>query len=141
MVTFAAVSTNLSDDQSQLNQRTRQLLANFVKEVARDEANEKMSVVQKTLDKAVKAAGAATAAAASLDNDNIKLQGKIDSKKKDIEKLNEKIAKMQKDIADYEAEIEKNNGKKAEYTQKAADAGKQVEALNAEIEGYKSAIQ
>lgn len=138
VITVAAVSSNLSVEQSTLNASVRQFLTSFVQRVAQDEANEKSAEIQKKLDKATKVAAAAAATIATIDKDIAKRQGKIDSKKKDMEKLQAKMDKLQKEITEDEAEIQKYNTKKEEYTKKATAANQDVEAISAELEKYKS---
>ena len=141
VITVAAVSSNLSVDQSTLNASVRKFLATFAKRVAQDEATEKVAEVQKRIDKVKKTADAATATIATIDKDIAKRQSKIDAKKQEIEKMQTKIENIQKEITEEEAEIQKYTTKKEEYTQKAEAANKEIEEANAEIEKYKSLVK
>ena len=137
VVTVCAISNDLTISQNAINSNVRNFVQNFVQYVNRYEAGQQMEAEQANLKKAEKAAGKAAAVVSGLESDITKSQKKIEDRRKDIEKYQQKIAECEKEIADLEKSIEKNSGKKAEAEKKAEEANQNVKAVEGEVEKYR----
>ena len=137
VVTVCAISNDLTISQNAINSNVRNFVQNFVQYVNKYEAGQNMATEQANLKKAEKAAGKAAAVVSDIENDITKAQKKIEDRRKDIEKYQQKIADCEKEIADLEKSIEKSSGKKVEAEKKSAEAQQNVKAAEGEVEKYR----
>lgn len=137
VVTMCAISADLTIDQNQMRERTRDFLQAFVPYLVKYEAGLNMEAEKKNLKQAEKAAASAVAAVNSLDKDIASDQKRIEDKKAEIVKLQGKIKDLEKEIKDLESRIEKNTGKKTEAERKVEDANENVNARQGEVERYR----
>ena len=137
VVTVCAISNDLTISQNAINSNVRNFVQNFVQYVNKYEAGQNMATEQANLKKAEKAAGKAAAAVSDIENDITKAQKKIEDRRKDIEKYQQKIVDCEKEIAELEKSIEKSSGKKVEAEKKSAEAQQNVKAAEGEVEKYR----
>lgn len=141
VVTVAVIGNDLTIDQSELRDNAKSWLNNFTQYIGRYEATLQMNAEQKNLDKAVKAAAAATSAVNSIEKDMEKNSQKIEDKRAEIEKLNEKIAKCEQDIKDLQSNNEKLSKKKTTAQQKVSETQQNVNAAQGEVDRYRQMAQ
>jgi len=137
VVTAAAISTDLTIDQTTLRSNVKNWLAGFVDYLARYEAQQKMAAEQSNLKKAEKEQKAAVAASAAVDKKIANDQKKIADKQKEIKKLQQKIKDLEKEISDLEKNIEKSGKKKEEAERKVEEANQGVNNAQGEVERYR----
>lgn len=140
-VTVSAICTDLTIDQTTLQNNVKSFLESFVKYVDRYEALEYLEKAQKNLKKAQKTYESAVSDKEGLEKDIQKSQDKINDKKQDIDKYNEKIKGCQEDIKKYEADIQKYSGKRSEYDKKVSEADKALKDAQAEVDKYQKLAQ
>ena len=136
-ITAAAVSTDLTIDQTTLRGNVKTWLSGFVDYLARYEAQQQMNAEKQNLKKAEKEQKAAIAASNAVDKSIANDQKKIADKQKEIKKLQQKIKDLERDIADLEKNIEKSGKKKEDAQRKVEEANQGVSNAQGEVERYR----
>ena len=137
-VTVCAMSTDLSANQSTINNNVVKFLNDFTQYVAKREAAEKLEEAQGVLKKAEKEQKSAASDLAKLEKATEKDRAKIEDLQKDIEKWQKNIAEAEKDIKDLNASIEKNtDGKLPDAKKRVQEAEKAVSEAQAVVEKYR----
>lgn len=141
-VTVFAISTDLSINQSNINQGVFNFLKNFTQYVNKAEAADKLEDAESVLKKAVKTQASAAADIAKLEKSTEKNRSKIADLQKDIEKWKKNIAEAEKDIKELNADIEKRTkGKLTDAQKRLQEADKAVGEAQAVVERLRQQAQ
>lgn len=138
VVTVCVIPTNLSGDNSSLQNGTRNFLENFVKYAKKVEAQENMENEKENLKKAQKKQESAASDVKKIEKAIKDYQDDIVDKQKDIEKYRSKIADCEKDIKKLQDEISKSQQKKTDADKKLEEAKSKVNEVEKEVERYRS---
>lgn len=141
VVTLAAIPSNLTVDQTQLQNNLRLFLESFILYLDKFEALKNMDEQLAELKKAEKIKSNAIANLADLEKTIANDQQKISSKQKEIESLRQKISDCENDISKLESNIKRNSDKKTDAQEKINEADKNVKAIEAEVERFRALAQ
>ena len=137
-LTVCAISTDLSANQTTINNNVVKFLNDFTQYVAKREAAEKLEEAESVLKKAEKEQKSAASDLAKLEKATEKDRAKIADLQKDIEKWQKNITEAEKDIKDLNASIEKNtDGKLPDAKKRVQEAEKAVSEAQAIVDKYR----
>lgn len=137
VVTVCVIPTNLSGDNSSLQNNTRNFLDGFVKYAKKIEAQENMEEEMDNLKKAKKKQESAASDVAKIEKAIKECKEDIADKQKDIEKYRNKISECENDIKKLQDEISKNQQKKSDAEKKLNEAKSKVSEVEKEVEKYR----
>lgn len=140
-ITLAAIPSNLTVDQTQLQNNLRLFLENFILYLDKFEALKNMDEQLAELKKAEKIKSNAIANLADLEKTIANDQQKISAKQKEIESLRQKISDCENDISKLESNIKRNSDKKTDALEKINEADKNVKVIEAEVERFRALAQ